>query len=181
VTIDPITTLPSIKRELEAGWKPFDDIWAGFDDQHWRREFGKTWTYAEQPWHMAYFDGTMANYVALRPARRDDGSGSRPPRVDAAHLRLDHGARGLRGDHRAQRRRVLEALAAHGKNSVPRRADLQITMKPENFHKLVSKMIPPPLLMLTGQMKIKGFGAMGTFAKLFPEPKPDQRIDPSAL
>jgi hypothetical protein len=60
-------------------------------------------------------------------------------------------------------------------------ADLQITMKPENSHKLVSKMIPPPLLMLTGQMKIKGFGAMGTFAKLFPEPKLDQRIDPSAL
>jgi hypothetical protein len=29
-------------------------------------------------------------------------------------------------------------------------------------------------------MKIKGFGAMGTFAKLFPEPKPDQQIDPSA-
>jgi len=54
-------------------------------------------------------------------------------------------------------------------------------MKPENFHKLVAKMTPPPLLMLTGQMKIKGFGAMGTFAKLFPEPKPDQQIDPSAL
>jgi hypothetical protein len=50
-------------------------------------------------------------------------------------------------------------------------------MKPENFHKLVAKMTPPPILMLTGQMKIKGFGAMGTFSKMFPEPTPDQRIE----
>src|ERR1043166_6676050 len=33
-------------------------------------------------------------------------------------------------------------------------ADLRITMKPENFHKLVAHMAPPPLLMLTGQMKV---------------------------
>jgi putative sterol carrier protein len=67
------------------------------------------------------------------------------------------------------------------KGVAPARADLRITMKPENFHKLVAKMTPPPLLMLTGQMKIKGFGAMGTFAKLFPEPKPDAQLSPSAL
>jgi putative sterol carrier protein len=60
---------------------------------------------------------------------------------------------------------------------LPPRFDLQIVMKPENFHKLVTKMTPPPLLMLTGQMKIKGFGAMSTFAKMFPEPTPDQRIE----
>jgi putative sterol carrier protein len=60
---------------------------------------------------------------------------------------------------------------------LPPRFDLQISMKPENFHKLVAKMTPPPVLMLTGQMKIKGFGAMNTFAKLFPEPSPEQQIE----
>ena len=34
----------------------------------------------------------------------------------------------------------------------------------------------PPLLMLTGKMKVKGLMKMGTFGKLFPEPKPDQII-----
>ena len=58
------------------------------------------------------------------------------------------------------------------------RRDLMITMKPETFAKLTAKMTPPPLLMLTGQMRVKGFGAMGTFAKMFPEPKPDQVIEP---
>src|ERR1051325_10878211 len=56
-------------------------------------------------------------------------------------------------------------------------ADLVIRMKPETFHKIVAKMTPPPLLMLTGQMKVKGFGKMGLFGKLFPEPRPDQIID----
>jgi hypothetical protein len=37
-------------------------------------------------------------------------------------------------------------------------------------------MTPPPLLMLTGQMKVKGLMAMGTFGKLFPEPRPDEII-----
>ena len=41
-------------------------------------------------------------------------------------------------------------------------------------------MAAPPLLLLTGQMKVKGLGAMGTFAKLFPEPRPDQQINPLA-
>jgi len=70
MSLDPLTTLPSIARELEAGWKLFDDVYGTFDAPQWAKKFGKTWTYAEQPWHMAYFDGTMANYVALRPARR---------------------------------------------------------------------------------------------------------------
>lgn len=293
MAIDPITTLPSIKRELEAGWKLFDDIWAGFDAQQWRKRFGKTWTYAEQPWHMAYFDGTMAKFVALGPnipdaeqlhirsmgelnewnkrelAKRGSnhtvedslaevrkqrdviraqlaamteadlgrrvwmplifgwttardvygaiiahnvaeywklwlrtGKRGAEPSPSAVHYRLDfmmnfmpvsmnrelaakkpftmvwnfEGAGGGTWTFN-----VADGKCTVAKGGVPPRADLRITMKPENFHKLVAKMTPPPLLMLTGQMKIKGFGAMGTFAKLFPEPKPDQQIDVAAL
>jgi len=293
VSIDPITTLSSIKRELEASWKLFDDIWAGFDAQQWRKKFGKTWTYAEQPWHMAYFDGTMAKYVALgatiaetdRLQIRSMGELNDWNRRELAKRGANHTVQDSLAQMRKQRdiiraqlsamteadldrrvwmplifgwisaRDVYGAIIAHNvaeywklwlrtgkrgpapspsavhyrlnfmmnfmpvsmnrdlaakkpftmvwnfegagggiwtfsvvggkctvtKNTAPARADLQITMKPENFHKLVAKMTPPPLLMLTGQMKIKGFGAMGTFAKLFPEPRPDQQIDPSAL
>lgn len=59
--------------------------------------------------------------------------------------------------------------------------NLRITMKPEDFHRIVAKMTPPPLLMLTGKMKVKGLGAMGTFAKLFPEPAPHQEIQLPAM
>jgi hypothetical protein len=38
-------------------------------------------------------------------------------------------------------------------------------------------MTPPPILMLTGQMRVKGLAAMGRFGRLFLEPRPDQRIE----
>ena len=56
--------------------------------------------------------------------------------------------------------------------SAPPNADLSITMKPENFHKLVAKMTPPPLLILTRQMRIKGFRAMGTSRNCSPNRAP---------
>ena len=67
--------------------------------------------------------------------------------------------------------------ACNVSQGLPPRRDLEIVMKPENFHKLIAKMTPPPIPMLTGQMKVKGFGAMRTFAEMFPEPAPDQRIE----
>jgi len=32
--------------------------------------------------------------------------------------------------------------------------------------------------MLTGKIKVQGFRNMGTFGKLFAEPKPDQVLEP---
>jgi len=288
MSLDPITTLPSIKRELEAGWKLFDDVWSGFDASQWRKKFGKTWTYAEQPWHMAYFDGTIGKYIALGPDAPEQGRlhlrsmgelnewnkrelatrgpthtvqdsldevrkqrdairaqlasmteqdldrrvwmplifgwttareaygaiiahnvaeywklwirrGKRGPAPSpaAVHYRLDFMMNFMPASMNRELAakkpftmvwnfegpgggtwtlRVVDGQCTVAKNAPPSRADLQITMKPENFHKLVAKMTPPPLLMLTRQMKVKGFGAMGTFAKLFPEPRPDQQI-----
>ena len=288
MSLDPLTSLSSIKSELENGWRLFDGIYDTFDARQWAKKFGRTWTYAEQPWHLAYFDRTMGDYLAL---------GANVPANDRLHLRSmgdlnDWNRRELamRGpnhtiqDSLAEMRKardgirarlgamsekdldektwmplifgwvkardVLQAIIVHnvaefwklwlrtGKRGpgpspaavhfrldfmmtfmgktvnkelaaqrsftmvwnfegpgggpwtfnvangtcnvtqgLPPRFDLQISMKPENFHKLVAKMTPPPVLMLTGQMKIKGFGAMNTFAKMFPEPSPEQQIE----
>lgn len=288
MSLDPITSLASITTELEAGWKLFDGIYDTFDARQWARKFGKTWTYAEQPWHLAYFDGMAAKYLAYGPdvpaddrmrlrsmgeiddwnrrefARRGPnhtvqdslaamresreairralagmterdldrrtwiplifgwatarevlqmviihnvaeywklwlrtGKHAPAPSPAAVHLRLDFMMKFMP----ASMNRELAArtpftmvwnfdgpgggawtfVVSNGRctvsESMAPRADLTITMKPENFHKLVAKMTPPPLLMLTGQMKVKGFRAMGTFAKLFPEPKRDQVME----
>jgi putative sterol carrier protein len=291
MSLDPLTSLASISRELEAGWKLFDDIYVAFDARQWAKKFGKTWTYAEQPYHLAYFDATLAKYLeyganvpandqlhlrsmgelnewnrrelakrppthtvadslnAMRQSRdavrrfiagsteRDldrrawmplifgwttarellraiivhnvaeywklwirTGKRAAAPSPDAVHLRLDFMMQFMPASMNRELAakkpfvvawnfagpgggtwtlNVANGVCTVG-NSPPPRADLTITMAPENFHKLVAKMTPPPLLMLTGQMKIKGFAAMGTFAKLFPEPKPDQIIEASA-
>lgn len=56
--------------------------------------------------------------------------------------------------------------------------DFEITMSPIVFEMIGRKMGNPLLLMLTRQVKVKGFSKMGTFGKLFAEPKPDQVIAP---
>ena len=288
MSLDPLTSLSSIKSELENSWKLFDGIYDTFDARQWAKKFGRTWTYAEQPWHLAYFDRTLGEYLTL---------GANVPANDRLHLRSmgelnDWNRRELatRGpnhtiqDSLAEMRRardmiraqlnrmteqdldgkawmplifgwvkardMLQAIIAHnvaeywklwlrtGKHGpapspaavhfrldfmmtfmgktvnkelaaqrsftmvwnfegpgggawtfnvangtcnvtqgLPPRFDLQISMKPENFHKLVAKMTSPPVLMLTRQMKIKGLGAMNTFAKMFPEPSPEQEIE----
>jgi putative sterol carrier protein len=285
---DPLTTVGSIQRELEAGWKLFDEVYDTFDARQWSKKFGKTWTYAEQPYHLAYFDSTLAKCLADGPNRPADylhlrsmgelnewnrrelaarapnhtvadslnamrqsrdairrwiagksekdldqrtwmplifgwttarevlravivhnvaeywklwirtGKRSPAPSADAVHLRLDFMMQFLP----ASMNRELAAKKAFVmtwnfvgpgggtwtfnvakgacavSTTAAARNDLTITMAPETFHKLVAKMTPPPLLMLTGQMKVKGLGAMGTFARMFPEPKPDQIIEP---
>ena len=292
MSLDPITSLDSIRRELEAGWKLFDEIFDRFDDRQWQKKFGKTWTYAEQPWHLAYFDAMIAKYTlagsdvpetdrlqihsmgemnewnrrelarrsathtvkdslaemrAQRDAIRallaamterdlDDAAwmplifgwttkrgllqaciihnvaeywklwirtGKRRPAPSpaAVHLRLDFMMRfmpaSMNQELAAKKPFVMTwnfdgpgggawtFNVANGSCTVTDTAEpsanLRITMKPENFHKLVANMSPPPMLMLTGQMKIRGFGAMGTFAKMFPPPRPDQRLEPPKL
>jgi hypothetical protein len=286
MSIDPLTTGSSIARELEAGWKLFDDVYNSFDARQWTKKFGKTWTYAEQPWHLAFFDATMAKYLALGERAPDDrlqlrsmgdlnawnkreferrgpthtvgdslaemrrsrdairaqlaelgdanldrrtwmplifgwtaardvfqaiivhnvaeywklwlrtGQRSAAPSPAAVHLRLDFMMKFMPVSmNRALADKPFTMVwnfdgpgggswtfnVANGRctveNTETSRADLRITMKPEDFHRLVAKMTPPPIMMLTGKMKVKGLGAMGTFAKLFPEPRPDQIID----
>ena len=67
MTLDPLTSLASISAEIEAGWKLFDGVYDSFGPRDWARKFGKKWTYAEQPYHLAYFDRMIATHLALGP------------------------------------------------------------------------------------------------------------------
>src|SRR3954465_13552114 len=78
MSLDPLTSLSSIKSELENGWKLFDDIFDTLDAAQWAKKFGKTWTYGENPRHLAYFDGTLVKYLTL---------GGKVPESDRLHLR----------------------------------------------------------------------------------------------
>jgi putative sterol carrier protein len=290
MSIDPLTSLSSIRAELESGWALFDAIWKPFGPADWTRKFGKTWTYAEEPYHLAYFDGTLAKYLALG-ANAPDGrlhmktfgdinawnarelAARGPGHTIDDTLAAMHKARNeirtqlnsmLEADLEAKawmplifgwvtKRDLLQAIIVHnvaeywklwirtGKlapapspsavnfrlafmmklmpatlnrelaqqpftmtwnfsgpgggswtfavakgeckvtNAAAPQPDLSISIAPEDFHRMVAKMTPPPLLMLTGKMKVKGFMKMGRFGKLFPEPRPDQELTGAAM
>ena len=61
--------------------------------------------------------------------------------------------------------RVTEERAA--------RADLVMTMSTDTFMAMFKKVSNPMLLMLTRKIRVRGFSRMGTFGKLFPQPKLD--------
>jgi hypothetical protein len=48
----------------------------------------------------------------------------------------------------------------------------------ETFLTIMRGMQNPLLSMLTGRIRVRGFRNMGTFGKLFAEPKPDQVLEP---
>lgn len=290
--IDPITTLSSIRSELEAGWTLFDDVFATFDEHQWGKKFGKTWTYADEPWHLAYFDRmiathlvagehvseadrlfirsmgemsawnkrelagrapshTVADSIAEMRRQRDvirgqltvmtesdlesrawmplifgwstkrgllhaliihnvaeywklwirTGQHGPLPSPAAVHLRLNFMMRFMPASMNRELAAVTPftmvwnfvgpgggpwtLIVANGRclvsNAESAAPNLRITMKPENFHKMVANLTPPPILMLTGQMRVKGFAAMSTFAKLFPQPRPDQQLEPPPM
>jgi putative sterol carrier protein len=55
------------------------------------------------------------------------------------------------------------------------RPNLALTQSPDAFVASFTKVKNPMVLMLTGKIKVKGFGALGTFGKLFPPPSADPR------
>jgi hypothetical protein len=57
-------------------------------------------------------------------------------------------------------------------------ADLTLTQSPETFEKIHAKMRHPMLLMLTGQIKVRGFGKMGRYGRLFAMPGPQTVVEP---
>jgi len=58
-------------------------------------------------------------------------------------------------------------------------ADIIMTHRDaETFVTTMRGMQNPMLAMLTGKIKVQGFRNMGTFGKLFAEPKPDQVLEP---
>jgi hypothetical protein len=56
--------------------------------------------------------------------------------------------------------------------------DLTLTQSPETFEKTHSKLTNPMILMLTGQIKVKGWRNMGRFGKLLAVPGPGTIVEP---
>jgi len=42
--------------ELEVLWQGFDQIYESLSPQDWQKPYGRDWTFADQPFHLAYFD-----------------------------------------------------------------------------------------------------------------------------
>lgn len=45
--------------ELEAVWLAFEELYGSLSPEGWGRRYGKHWTFADQPFHLAYFDRVM--------------------------------------------------------------------------------------------------------------------------
>lgn len=45
--------------ELEAVWLAFDELYGSLSPAGWGRAYGRQWTFADQPFHLAYFDRIM--------------------------------------------------------------------------------------------------------------------------
>jgi SCP-2 sterol transfer family/DinB superfamily len=57
----PKRTIAETLEDLEAMWACYDQIWDSFSPTDWQRPYGKDWTFADQPFHMAYFDRVVVN------------------------------------------------------------------------------------------------------------------------
>jgi hypothetical protein len=57
-----------LAAELEELWQAFDTLFAGFKSNEWARKHGKHWSYADVPYHLAYFDRECINVMALGAA-----------------------------------------------------------------------------------------------------------------
>jgi hypothetical protein len=58
-------------------------------------------------------------------------------------------------------------------------ADITMTYRDaDTFLTTMRGMQNPMVAMLTGRIRVRGFRNMGTFGKLFAEPKPDQVLEP---
>lgn len=272
--------------ELEDLWACLDTLLDGLAARDWGRRHGKDWTFADLPYHLAYFDRELiaeaivrgpdvpvgerrtlrtmaelnawnAERFAQRPARQtaaeslaamrasrdlvrravaplSDGDLSRPvwcplpgqgwlttgaalamctghtwSHLQEARLRLGRTAPvpGAGATHRAlgaitgampamfdravatkvgQFAAVLSFSGPGGGDWTIRvangacvvseggdvSADLILTQRPEGLVKTMTGMQNPMLALLTGQLRVRGFGKLGAFGKLFPPPQP---------
>jgi DinB family protein len=55
--------------DLETIWASLDSFYQRFSPQDWVRKHGKDWTFADMPYHLAYFNQTVINNI------QNDGGG----------------------------------------------------------------------------------------------------------
>jgi putative sterol carrier protein len=53
------TTLDALMTDLEGLWQRFDQLFDSLGPGDWSRKHGKHWTFADVPYHLAYFDREM--------------------------------------------------------------------------------------------------------------------------
>ncbi len=277
--------LATLVADLEGLWRHVDELFATLGPGDWSRKHGKDWTFADVPYHLAYFDRDLIargiergenvpedqrhlirSYKELdawNAARFAERPAGQTPEQSLAQMRgsrdaIRRAVAGL-GDADLERpvwmpllgtgwttvRAALEMCRAHTwgeatqlrlrmKRSAPlpaaaathralgfyvglfpvmldrgqaagrsftavidltgpgggawtvrvadgqcqvsegraARADLVMTQSIETFLKTLTHMHNPMVAMLTGKVKVKGWRRLGTFAKLFPPPKP---------
>jgi len=67
------TTLAALMADLEDLWQKIDVVLGSLGPADWSRKHGKDWTFADVPYHMAYFDReVIANGIARGPNMRAD-------------------------------------------------------------------------------------------------------------
>jgi hypothetical protein len=49
-------SLTALTTELEDIWAKFDELYTSIRPTQWAEKFGKDWTFADQPYHLAFFD-----------------------------------------------------------------------------------------------------------------------------
>ena len=264
--------------ELEDIWKKFDRVYDSLSEDKWQAKFGRDWIFADQPYHLSFFDRMVANSLSqsakiskkdrflLKDLGQINSWNEREFKKRPKSYTPQDSRREFEKSHEAIRKAfakqqswdekvwmplffgwvdALEAIAASlvhnvgeymelcmrsGKpvnvlpQSIRRRSgfmmlfmslgvkreealkrdfvmgwnftgeggskwtieiakgagqlkegavkdpDLSMTMNPVAFERMLRKMRNPLLMMLTGEMKVKGFTKLPAFMKLFPQP-----------
>ena len=58
-----MTDQTSILADLETLWGALDSFYQNFSSKDWSRKHGKDWTFADMPYHLAYFNQTVIDGI----------------------------------------------------------------------------------------------------------------------
>ena len=68
------TQLDAYLSDLEQMWSAFDELYGSLSPAQWNKKYGKDWTYADQPYHLAYFDREIvADPMEAGPEMPEEG------------------------------------------------------------------------------------------------------------
>ncbi|GAC1533568.1 MAG: hypothetical protein NVS2B7_00870 [Herpetosiphon sp.] len=65
---EPAARLNSLRATREELWPCLDDILDTLGPNAWLRQHGPAWTFADVPYHLAYFDHDVATWITTKPA-----------------------------------------------------------------------------------------------------------------
>src|SRR5215213_6421449 len=126
--------------------------------------------------------GMMSDAAGECHGDRDSSQSSRDPRLAGVGARSVHRRtrRGARCHTRPAAASWTLAGAGGAVSVTPgrvERPDLVLEMSPGTFVRMLAEITNPMVLMLTHKIRVKGFGKMGAFGKLFPTPQPERVLN----